>query len=69
MWPLSDGGPHWSGNLQIITAKENMTKGDKVCKLIKKSIRESLSIISKEAEERERINRDDGTSTDQDTTQ
>ncbi len=69
MWPLSDGGPHWSGNLQIITAKENMTKGDKVCKLIKKSIRESLSIISKEAEERERINRDDGTSTDQNTTQ
>lgn len=69
MWPLSDGGPHWSGNLQIITAKENMIKGRKVCDLIKKSIRESLSIISKEAEGRERINRYDGTSTNQDSTQ
>lgn len=68
MWPLSDGGPHWSGNLQIITAKENLTKGDKVCKLIKKSIRESLEIISKEAENRARINSDDGTSTGKDST-
>ena len=30
MWPLSKGGPHWSGNLQIITAEENLSKNDSV---------------------------------------
>lgn len=50
MWPLSDGGPHWSGNLQIITAKENFTKSYKVCKVTKKNIKESLRIARKEYE-------------------
>lgn len=50
MWPLSDGGPHWSGNLQIITAKENLTKRDKVCKVTKKNIKDSLRIARKEYE-------------------
>ena len=26
MWPLADGGPHWSGNLQVITAYDNHSK-------------------------------------------
>ena len=30
MWPLSKGGPHWSGNLQIIPADENLSKRDSV---------------------------------------
>jgi len=30
MWPLSKGGPHWSGNLQIIPAKKNVSKRDSV---------------------------------------
>ena len=42
MWPLSDGGPHWSGNLQIITAKENLSKGSKVNEDIKNTIQEML---------------------------
>lgn len=50
MWPLSDGGPHWSGNLQIITAKENLTKRDKVYKVTKKNIKDSLRIARKEYE-------------------
>ena len=50
MWPISDGGPHWSGNLQIITAKENLTKKDKVCKVTKKNIKDSLKIARKEYE-------------------
>lgn len=29
MWPISKGGPHWSGNLQIITADENQIKFNK----------------------------------------
>lgn len=48
MWPLSDGGPHWSGNLQIITAKDNLSKATSVCKETKKAIRESLKIARKE---------------------
>ena len=50
MWPLSDGGPHWSGNLQIITAKENLTKGSSVCKVTKRNIKDSLRIARKEYE-------------------
>ena len=50
MWPLSDGGPHWSGNLQIIPAKENLTKSYKVCKVTKKNIKDSLRIARKEYE-------------------
>ena len=42
MWPLSNGGPHWSGNLQIITAKENLSKNDKVDPSIKATIQEML---------------------------
>ena len=42
MWPLSKGGPHWSGNLQVITAKENQTKKGKVCSKTKKTIKEAL---------------------------
>jgi hypothetical protein len=47
MWPLSDGGPHWSGNLQIITATENLSKSNKVCETTKKNIRDSLNITKK----------------------
>ena len=50
MWPLSDGGPHWSGNLAIITAQENLTKHAKVNETIKKSVSESLNILKKEYE-------------------
>ena len=42
IWPLSDGGPHWSGNLQVLTAKDNMKKGAKVCPIIKKQIQLNL---------------------------
>lgn len=42
MWPLSDGGPHWSGNLQILTQDENLSKGAKVCPIIKKQIQLNL---------------------------
>jgi 5-methylcytosine-specific restriction endonuclease McrA len=42
MWPLSDGGPHWSGNLQIITAQENLLKGAHVDEEIKATIKEGL---------------------------
>ena len=42
MWPLSKGGPHWSGNLQIIPAQNNLSKSASVCKETKKTIREAL---------------------------
>jgi hypothetical protein len=42
MWPLSDGGPHWSGNLQVITAQENMSKFTSVDEEIKATIKEGL---------------------------
>ena len=48
MWPLSKGGPHWSGNLQIITATENLSKNAKLCKLTKKNIKDSLRIAKEE---------------------
>jgi 5-methylcytosine-specific restriction endonuclease McrA len=42
IWPLSKGGPHWSGNLQIITAEENLSKGDSLCEETARVIQESL---------------------------
>tara|TARA_R100000544_G_C2183849_1_gene38235 strand:- start:42 stop:524 length:483 start_codon:yes stop_codon:yes gene_type:complete len=45
MWPISDGGPHWSGNLQIITATENMSKNSTVDPNIKATIQEMLKDI------------------------
>ena len=45
MWPLSDGGPHWSGNLQIITATENLSKRNIVDPSIKDTIQEMLKDI------------------------
>ena len=42
MWPLSDGGPHWSGNLQIITAHDNLTKNASVDLELKYNIQQSL---------------------------
>jgi chemotaxis protein histidine kinase CheA len=45
MWPLSKKGPHWSGNLQIITATENLTKNAKLNKDIKATVREMLKDI------------------------
>ena len=43
MWPLADGGPHWSGNLQIIPAEENLSKGAAVDPAIKATIQEMLA--------------------------
>ena len=42
MWPLYDGGPEWSGNLQIITAHENLTKHASVDLELKHNIQQSL---------------------------
>ena len=42
MWPLADGGPHWSGNLQVITAEENLSKNASVCEETKATIIKSL---------------------------
>ena len=42
MWPIADGGPHWSGNLQILTATDNIRKHAKVCPVIKSEIRQML---------------------------
>ena len=42
MWPLADGGPHWSGNLQIITAEENLRKHATVDPTVKATIQEML---------------------------
>jgi len=43
MWPLADGGPHWSGNLQIIPAEDNLSKGAAVDSTIKATIQEMLA--------------------------
>ena len=48
MWPLADGGPHWSGNLQILTATENLSKSCKVCELTKTNIKSNLRRARKE---------------------
>ena len=42
MWPLDKKGPHWSGNLQIITATENLRKNAKLNKNIKATVQEML---------------------------
>ena len=42
IWPLSKGGPHWSGNLQIITAEENLSKHASFCEDTVRVIEESL---------------------------
>ena len=42
MWPLSDGGPHWSGNLQVIPAYDNLSKNASVCEDTKATIIKSL---------------------------
>ena len=42
MWPLFDGGPHWSGNLQVIPAEENLSKNASVCEETKATIIKSL---------------------------
>ena len=42
IWPLSKGGPHWSGNLQVITAEENLSKSDSFCEDTARVIQESL---------------------------
>ena len=43
IWPLSKGGPHWSGNLQIITAEENLSKNASFCEDTARIIQESLN--------------------------
>ncbi len=45
MWPLSDGGPHWSGNLQVLTEKENLEKSAYSCPKLKKQIRLNLKEV------------------------
>ena len=42
MWPLSAKGPEWSGNMQIITAHENLSNGASVCPELKRNIKQSL---------------------------
>jgi hypothetical protein len=42
MWPVSDNGPEWSGNMQIITARENLSKGAIVDLELKHNIQQSL---------------------------
>ena len=48
MWPLADGGPHWSGNLQVIPAEENMSKHASVCEDTKGTIIKSLYTFESE---------------------
>ena len=48
MWPLADGGPHWSGNLQVIPAEENMSKNASVCEDTKATIIKSLYTFESE---------------------
>ena len=43
MWPLSDKGPEWSGNMQIITARENLTKNASVDLEVKHNIQQALN--------------------------
>ena len=42
MWPIADGGPHWSGNLQVIPAFDNRSKHASVDLEIKITIQEGL---------------------------
>ena len=43
IWPLAKGGPHWSGNLQVITAEENLSKHASFCEDTARVIQESLN--------------------------
>ena len=47
MWPIGRGGPHWSGNLQIIKAEENYKKNASVDKNIKHTIKQMLMELEK----------------------
>ena len=49
MWPLADGGPHWSGNLQVIPAAENLRKNASVCEDTKATIIKSLYTFESES--------------------
>ena len=49
MWPLKDGGPHWSGNLQVIPAAENLSKSASVCEDTKATIIKSLYTFETES--------------------
>ena len=42
MWPVAKGGPHWSGNLQIIPAHDNLCKSATLIPEIKQSIQDML---------------------------
>jgi hypothetical protein len=48
MWPLNDGGPHWSGNLQVIPAEENLSKSASVCEETRATIIKSLYTFESE---------------------
>jgi len=48
MWPIADGGPHWSGNLQVIPAEENMSKKASVCEETRATIIKSLYTFESE---------------------
>jgi hypothetical protein len=48
MWPLADGGPHWSGNLQVIPAEDNLRKNASVCEDTKGTIIKSLYTFESE---------------------
>ena len=48
MWPIADGGPHWSGNLQVIPAAENISKSASVCEKTKATIIKSLHTFESE---------------------
>ena len=48
MWPLADGGPHWSGNLQVIPAEENLSKSASVCEETRSTILKSLYTFESE---------------------
>lgn len=52
MWPISDGGPHWSGNLQVIPAVDNLSKHATVDEEIKKTIKEGLEYARRESKGR-----------------
>jgi hypothetical protein len=48
MWPLNDGGPHWSGNLQVIPAYDNLSKNASVCEDTKNTVIKSLYTFESE---------------------
>jgi len=46
MWPVAKGGPHWSGNLQIIPAHDNLSKSATLIPEIKQSIQDMLDRLT-----------------------